>query len=464
MGVEQALSALLITTLFAFSTICFFVKTRKNIGFEDGFIFGCIFFIYIPLLYFAYGGILPIDELGFGATELKTKQFDLEITNVFYLVMQLFCISVWYGLQIQPASMNLFPRSGDKADLIRTYALNIPLKLLAGIFAIIYIMLSAYFLTNSGFAEGGGHWYKSRAESMADSGSVVLLVFMFQAVRMLLIAVIFSSIVKLMKERKSFFKVIALIVTVFGVGVYEAFSSGNRLYLFIILALFFVNYARNFTVSKILLLVIIVPLTLAIGAVGSLYMHFRGAVFSEGLPNLDYILSLVSKFDFSRIDISQIVLGAFESVNLTVLLSLINSIDFSNMLWGESYVKFLFILVPRWLWPGKPETITHLAANHLTAGSESLSLAVTFLGELYFNFGYMAILFSIPLLHLLKNLTSVVFKVTVGHSSLGDFLKFCFGILFFRMAFSDIFSLLFVLGAALFALRILTGDSEGSRK
>lgn len=60
---------------------------------------------------------------------------------------------------------------------------------------------------------------------------------------------------------------------------------------------------------------------------------------------------------------------------------------------GQSYLKLLYILVPREIWPAKPETITtwvlHVFRPELW--SQGVSIGPSFLGEAYANFGWLGI-------------------------------------------------------------------------
>jgi len=94
------------------------------------------------------------------------------------------------------------------------------------------------------------------------------------------------------------------------------------------------------------------------------------------------------------------LMDACDGSDTVILFHIIN--DFGekyNYMHGESYARIFFFIVPRSLYPEKPERFTVRLANIYEPG-ETTSLAATQLGELYANFG----VFSVVLLPLITAL------------------------------------------------------------
>jgi oligosaccharide repeat unit polymerase len=86
------------------------------------------------------------------------------------------------------------------------------------------------------------------------------------------------------------------------------------------------------------------------------------------------------------------LMDATEGVNIMLLLHIVN--DFGakwDYLYGASYSKALTFVVPRRLYPNKPESFTVQLAKRYEPG-EVTSLVATQLGELYANFGVLSVL------------------------------------------------------------------------
>jgi len=90
--------------------------------------------------------------------------------------------------------------------------------------------------------------------------------------------------------------------------------------------------------------------------------------------------------------------------------------------------------VPRSIWEDKPLTITTQTMDLLTPGVDSLSLVATLIGEVHYNFWYIGLLLIAPLMQLTKHILFLYNKHQYGPLF---FLNFCFGVLFFRMSYSD---------------------------
>ena len=57
-----------------------------------------------------------------------------------------------------------------------------------------------------------------------------------------------------------------------------------------------------------------------------------------------------------------------------------------------SFIKPLFAIIPRSIFPGKPLPITQQLAQYLYPNEKGLSVGASIIGEAYLNFGYPAIM------------------------------------------------------------------------
>jgi len=168
----------------------------------------------------------------------------------------------------------------------------------------------------------------------------------------------------------------------------------------------------------------------------------RGPLFLNGLPTFEvFIAALNRAMLLEPPNPKSFFIGISESVNVNVIYDLFNRYD--EFLLGATYLKPLFFYVPRSIWEAKPESITVITANFL-GGS---SLVSTIIGEMYMNFSILGIII-LPIV--LWFTEGVITKYLRPYGSISSIVGFFFGILFFRMPFSDEF-LVFV-----FLILILT--------
>jgi hypothetical protein len=123
-------------------------------------------------------------------------------------------------------------------------------------------------------------------------------------------------------------------------------------------------------------------------------------------------------------------IGISESVNVNVMYDLFNR--YNDFLYGATYLKPFVFYVPRSLWESKTESVTVITADFL-GGS---SLVCTIIGEMFMNFWY----FGIILLPVLLYYTDILLTKTLSkYGAMSNIVMFLFGILIFRMPFSDEF-------------------------
>ena len=140
-------------------------------------------------------------------------------------------------------------------------------------------------------------------------------------------------------------------------------------------------------------------------------------LMSLGLVLIFPLLNFFRYEDSSKIS-GKLALGStlFSSVNMDTYQSMIVTLKFNIVTYGNQLLGVLFFFVPRSIWPTKPEGSGRLIAEEANYVWDNVS--ANFFAEGYINFGYIGvIIFSIVLGRWLKVLDRLfVQKVTFGLS------------------------------------------------
>jgi len=176
---------------------------------------------------------------------------------------------------------------------------------------------------------------------------------------------------------------------------------------------------------------LLIPVTFILGYFASIFRHIRGPLFAEGLPTWNILrASFKRAMLLEPPNSTSFFLGISESVNVNVMYDLFNK--YTDYLYGATFLKPFVFYIPRSIWANKPQSITVLAADFL-GGS---SLVTTIIGEVYMNF-YLLGMIILPFL--LWYTDVILTKALNGYGAISNIVMFFFGILIFRMPFSDEF-------------------------
>lgn len=391
--------------LFIFTEILF----KKGLTFKGGISFGLLFFIFIPIWVMIFTGRIELSITDFGSTSLK----DIILKDNLMASSQLLIYIL--GIIIYLYSPSMRTPSVLKNDF------KIGLKF----YLTIYIVTSVIILKGSGILEGG-NWYMNRHRFFESSGSfAVLVAYILNASKVLIIS---SLVLKWLSNKMNFYRFIVLVSTF---TFWDMIFTGNRIFLFctaIIIALIFL---RKYPKKTLILFPILLPTIFFAGYFASIFRHMRGPLFLQGIPTPKVFFSSLKKaIELEPPDPTSFFLGISESVNVNVIYSLFN--DYDNYLYGATYLKTLLFYIPRSFWEGKPESIT-VVAGKVFGGP---SLVTTIIGEMQMNFSFLGF-FLLPILLWLSE--GIIKKFLVGYSSISGIVLFFFGILIFRMPYSDEF-------------------------
>lgn len=408
---DEYIISLIFFSILVFSILVLFYKLKKGFSFEVGILFSMLFFIAPPSIFLLVNGVVELDLIGFGNTELKNVYLKELPFEVLLLSLYIFIISSW-------ALMT----KTERPKLIKSQHFQHNFIWRASLFLSVVIGLSLFIMTGM---LSGGNWYKSGEQFIHSYGVLsTILMFLYASARIVFISYYFFHVVH--EYKKKWVGMFLLVLY----GVYETILTGNRIYLFVILSMIAIYILRNFKIKHLLLSLFLLPF----GLILSMYTHIRGRIFEYGIPSLDHLIDLTSESLLKGNDLQVTILGAFESVNFNVIMSIFREVNLNNALWGETYAKILFFIVPRSIWEDKPLTITTQTMDLLTPGVDSLSLVATLIGEVHYNFWYIGLLLIVPLMQLTKHILFLYNKHQYGPLF---FLNFCFGVLFFRMSYSD---------------------------
>ena len=399
-----------IVLLFIVYVYCFFRTLKRGPSFALGILFGVLYYIFIPYIILIATGTLEISKADYSQTNLHDIEFAGSIGESAMLIAYLYTILLFTCL------------AGMKR---RDVKWDNPLRIRWEAFFAASVALSAIILIASGLHHGG-NWYTSRETFFRSYGvPALLLIYITWATKLISIASMLASFAlgKMTLARS--------MATSFFVGIAYALIDGNRIYAFVTLAGLLILVLWKYG-TKVL---IYIALSLPFGYFFSIFRHVRVGMFKEGLPNPAQIYELSQQaLRKEPVSAKAFLMGISESVNLNVVYEIFKYITPENALWGKTYAKVLFFVIPRNMWPGKPESITVFAAHWFAPQAPHLSLVTTIIGEAHANFSILGII----ILPMMLLLIDTILNRILDYSMLSRIIQFSIGILMFRMPFSDV--------------------------
>jgi len=382
---------------------------KKGVTFKVGISFGVLFFIFIPVWIMILTGTLELSHADFHYTTLSNVVFDNNIHNSLLLLGFLFSIVLY--LYFPSRYYNVEANNKFKPSLKG--------------YLIIYVIGMLIVFIGSGLLEGGD-WYQNREHFMQSNGALaVLIVFLVNSAKILFISSLFFKWLKNDLNVYRFMFFILLFVVI------DMVFSGNRIYLFCTAILIGFVFVKRYPKKTLIAFPLLFPATFFLGYFASIFRHMRGPLFANGLPTFEVFIAAFNRaMVLEPPNPKSFFIGISESINVNVIYDLFNRYD--DFLLGATYFKPLFFYVPRSIWEGKPESITVITANSF-GGS---SLVTTIIGEMFMNFSLLGIII-LPIV--LWFIEGFITKHLRPYGSISNIVGFFFGILFFRMPFSDEF-------------------------
>ena len=403
------ISALFIIEFFLILLIMLYTLLKKGVTFKVGVSFGVLFFVFIPVWIMILTGSLDLSKADFSYTTLTDVVLNKNIHSSLLLLGYLFSILLYL----------YFPSRYSTIDV------NNKFKPSAKGYLTIYVIGMLIVFIGSGLLEGGD-WYQNREHFMQSNGALaVLIVFLVNSAKILFISSLFFKWLKNDLNVYRFMFFILLFVVI------DMVFSGNRIYLFCTAILIGFVFVKRYPKKTLIAFPLLFPATFFLGYFASIFRHMRGPLFANGLPTFEVFIAAFNRaMVLEPPNPKSFFIGISESINVNVIYDLFNRYD--EFLLGATYLKPLIFYVPRSIWEGKPESITVLTADFL-GGS---SLVCTVIGEMFMNFS----LFGIIILPIVLWFTEgFITKYLMPYGSISNIVGFFFGILFFRMPFSDEF-------------------------
>lgn len=400
-------SVLFIIEFFLIVLIMLYTLLKKGVTFKVGISFGILFFIFIPVWVMIFTGTLELSRADFNYTTLTDVDLNKNIHSSLLLLGYLFSILLYL----------YFPSRYSTIDV------NNKFKPSSKGYLTIYAIGMLIVFIGSGLLYGGD-WYENREHFMQSNGALaVLIVFVVNSVKILFISSLFY---KWISDELGLFKFLFLVIAF---TFWDMFFSGNRIYLFCTAILIGLTFLKRFPKKTLIAFPFLFPATFFLGYFASIFRHMRGPLFLNGLPTFEvFIAALNRAMILEPPNPKLFFIGISESINVNVIYNLFNRYD--EFLLGATYFKPLFFYIPRSIWEGKPESITVITANFF-GGS---SLVTTIIGEMYMNFSLLGIII-LPIV--LWFTEGFITKSLRSYGSISNIVGFFFGLLFFRMPFSD---------------------------
>ena len=400
-------SLIFVLQFFLILIIMLYTFFRRGVNFKTGIAFGVLFFIFIPVWIMISTGTLELSRMDFHYTTLPDIIYNESINSSRILIAFLFSIILYL----------YFPSR---------YSPNVEASIFRPNFKgylILYIIGMLIIFIGSGLLDGGD-WYQNRESFMQTEGALaVLVVFIVNSVKILIISSLFYKwTIKSISFNKLIFFASSFII-------FDMIFSGNRIYLFVTSILIILSFFKRYPKTTLISFPFLLPIIYAFGYFASIFRHIRGPLFSSGLPSYEtFTKALTRAMALEPPSIKLFFIGISESINLNLIYSLFN--NFNDFLLGATYIKPLFFYVPRSIWGAKPESITVIAAD-MFGGS---SLVTTIIGEIFMNFSFYGLII-LPVL--LWFTDAFITRSLKPYGLLSSIIGFFFGVLFFRMPFSD---------------------------
>jgi len=383
---------------------------NKGINFKVGLSFALLFFVFIPVWLMIFQGVLLLSEKDFNYTTIKDVVLKSNIETSFVLLAFIFSIIIYLYYPTK--------KSIEKLE-VNSFKPSI------GFYLLIYIIGTVIVFIGSGLLEGGD-WYGNREHFLKSTGALaVLILFTVNSAKVLIMC---SMFYKWITNEWKFFKFLTIIVSF---SIVDMVFSGNRIYLFCVAIIIALLIFKKYSKKTIIFLPFIVPIGFTLGYFASIFRHIRGPLLAKGLPTWTVFVEAVERaMMLEPPSFTWFFIGISESVNVNVMYDLFRG--YNDFLFGATYIKPLVFYLPRSIWESKPLSITVIAADHLGGAS----LVTTVIGEMYMNF----YLFGIIILPIFLWYTDVLLTNTLRKYGIMSNVIMCFfGILIFRMPFSDEF-------------------------
>ena len=342
-----------------------------------GWILGLAFFILAPLTLIVVHGGYSIPSFyevndSYSHVDLSTGEFRIPI------------IVVWASLLFSFLAVLFFtPTAGESRQRFGAPINESSLKRAVIVTAGVAIFTYATMIQMVG---GVGvflvsHWYNRQEELVARLGDWHVLFSQFSLANQILFTAGAALFTHTQMKRRKYDRLFWIVI--FFLFLLQIVMTGNRIFF----ALYLLSFAASCWLYRrktpIVILLAAAPVLIS---VFSAWNYFRSDLSAIGKNIPTYV-----EGDLGNRSVTSLM-DAFEGVDTMILLHMIN--DFGtkyDYLYGASYARVLYFLVPRSIYPEKPSGFSVRMAAVYEPGNLG-SLAVTQFGECYANFGPFSLL------------------------------------------------------------------------
>lgn len=217
------------------------------------------------------------------------------------------------------------------------------------------------------------------------------------------LSILYINILYIKKQKLGFFNLILIILVQMEIMI----TTGNRIFLalFIILCLAIIILHRD--TKNILKVIFLMPV---ISLISTVWMYYR-----SGVNTLTDTIAVSSEI-IKNNSITTELLSLSEGFNVIVLQKIINDFgDKYDYLYGASYIKLIFFIIPRSIYEEKTINFTQLTAKLYAPDVHGYSINSTIFGEMYANTGLFSFLTAIILVFLIKKIFTILLKLSLGN-------------------------------------------------
>jgi len=389
-----------------------------------GWMVGLAFFILAPLTVMVFNGgyeIPPFYQVSYSYAKVNLSNAQFFIP---FLV-------IWMSLTFSFMAVMLFAPDPVSMRARREMIFNEP-KLRRVIFITAGLSLLDYATTIRML--GGvqsfliAHWYNRQEELVARLGDVwVLYLWLSQANQVVFTtaAVVYTHS-EVRRQRVDWrFSILILSLLFLHVAM-----MGDRIFL----ALYLLSFVTSCWIyrRKKLIAVLAFIVAPALALASSAWAYFRNDLFNIGENVSTYVEGDVGNRAVTSL------MDAFDANGIMLLFHIVNDFGYKYVyMYGASYLRALFFLVPRHLYPEKPAGFAERLAAIYEPG-QITSMGGTQLGELYANFGILSVLL-LPFITVLIFLLSEKLRQKFEKHGLLLAVLFLLSIWFARSTFADNF-------------------------
>lgn len=369
---------------------------------------GQFYFLYLPLSAISFAGQFAIEAFEtsslWGRVDMRNPDdFNAAMLVLVALTINLVVFALIYASQPRRQPVQIVSDSWQ-AGIRRL------LWLLGGA---LFCAWSAQIVASGGLAEFlAAHWYTRHDEFFERYGALfVLFVRVTDAMHLAFAAAAGVYIYGCLQTRRYGWVMLAFVACILLAGM---ILTGNRIFI-AILGIFSI-WCLALVGRRLLLLGVFLAAPVA-AWIFSLWATVRG-----DLPNiLENIQASWAEPFGKEVHFARIVFDLTEGINVMVLLQLVKDYVSGSfeLLLGETYAKLFVFFVPAALMPDKPRGLTTTLAEVFEPG-EATSLPATSFGEMFANFGWLALVMLPVVTWLISRLDGVSigrFNIKPVHAS-----------------------------------------------